>query len=156
VLIRSAALEDMAAVEAARVATWKVAYRGMIPDAYLDALDVRPERIAWLERRFSQGGVATFVAVEGATVVGMATTGPSRDDDLPDVGELYGLYVRAEHWRSGLGSALMRQCGTVTSLWVLEANHRARAFYESQGFAADGHVKEREFGQLVTEVRYVR
>lgn len=154
-LIRPALVEDMAEVEAARIATWKTAYRGIVPDAHLDALEVRPDRIAWLEERFRTGEFVTFVAVD-EQVVGMATVGPSRDADLPEVTELYGLYVRPEHSRTGVGSALMEQCHTARLLWVLEANARARAFYEKQGFRADGASKQRDFGRPVVEVRYVR
>jgi GNAT superfamily N-acetyltransferase len=56
------------------------------------------------------------------------------------------LNVRPEAWRSGVGTALMgralatfRSDGRRTaSLWVLERNHGARAFYERLGFETDG------------------
>jgi hypothetical protein len=41
------------------------------------------------------------------------------------------------------------------SLWVFEANERARAFYRKQGFAEDGSsVDEPYFG--IPEIRMVR
>ena len=127
----------------------------MIPDAYLDALEVRPERIAWLEERFAQECVETFVAMD-EELVGMTTVGPSRDEDRLGVRELYALYVLPSQWRQGAGSALLEVCGDVELLWVLAANARGRAFYERHGFRADGVAKERHFDGPVFEVRYVR
>jgi hypothetical protein len=41
------------------------------------------------------------------------------------------------------------------TLWVLEDNPRARAFYERAGWAADGDWKaEQRFGVRAAEVRY--
>jgi ribosomal protein S18 acetylase RimI-like enzyme len=42
------------------------------------------------------------------------------------------------------------------TLWVLEANERARRFYAGFGFAADGTRKLLDFGELVPELRYRR
>ena len=42
------------------------------------------------------------------------------------------------------------------SLWVLEANDRARRFYATVGFGPDGARMLRDFGVPVAEVRYRR
>ena len=49
--------------------------------------------------------------------------------------------VRPDHWSAGLGREGIRARGgrrSATSLWVLEANHRARRLYESLGWAPSG------------------
>jgi hypothetical protein len=40
------------------------------------------------------------------------------------------------------------------TLWVLEANRRARSFYESFGFTPDGDMKDDDQWFAVREVRY--
>jgi GNAT superfamily N-acetyltransferase len=110
-------------------------------------------------------------------IVGYASFGPERDVlDMPwpypltsagsggEVAELYALYVHPAWWSTGTGRALMDQvlakvCATgyrCITLWVLEANARARRFYQRAGFTPDGarHVLDDLGG--VTEIRYRR
>jgi GNAT superfamily N-acetyltransferase len=43
------------------------------------------------------------------------------------------------------------------TLWVIEANPRARRFYEREGWHPDGVERREEIGEVeVTEVRYRR
>ena len=155
VVVRPALASDLAAVEQVRLDTWRVAYRGMIPDDILDGLTVTEERVAWLEQRFAGGDVETLVATDSDTVIGMASVGACRDDDLSGLTELYALYVLPSHWDTGTGKALLMAAGDLQVLWVLEANARARAFYERHGFRPDGHSKVLDLGAGVPEVRYV-
>ncbi|HLM90356.1 MAG TPA: GNAT family N-acetyltransferase [Streptosporangiaceae bacterium] len=110
-------------------------------------------------------------------IVGYASFGPERDVlGMPwphpltpagsdgRVAELYALYVHPAWWSTGTGRALMdrvlarvRAAGyACITLWVLEANARARRFYQRAGFAPDGarHVLDDLGG--VTEIRYRR
>ena len=65
-------------------------------------------------------------------------------------------------WSSGAGRALIEQCeaelGGVypeATLWVLEENPRARAFYERAGWLPDGARKaEERWGVRAPELRY--
>ena len=148
--IRVATSADALAVETVRITSWRTAYRGMVPDGYLDALVVDAERRA---ARMAEEGLTVLLATEGDAPVGMAAHGPCRDPDRPGLPELYALYVLPEAWRTGVGSALLAAAGDVRSLWVLEANARARAFYERHGFRADGVTKELDLGGPVTELR---
>jgi GNAT superfamily N-acetyltransferase len=114
---------------------------------------------------------------DGAGIVGYASFGPERDvlgapwpHPLTPAGseglvaELYALYVHPAWWSTGTGRALMNevlarvgQAGYAgVTLWVLEANDRARRFYGKAGFAPDGarHLLEDLGG--VTEIRYRR
>ena len=110
-------------------------------------------------------------------IVGYASFGPERDVlGMPwphpltpagsdgRVAELYALYVHPAWWSTGTGRALMDQVlakvcvagYACITLWVLEANARARRFYQRAGFAPDGarHVLDDLGG--VTEIRYRR
>jgi GNAT superfamily N-acetyltransferase len=81
-----------------------------------------------------------------------------------EVAELYALYVHPAQWSTGIGGALMdqvlakvRAAGYPSiTLWVLEANTRARRFYARAGFAPDGarHLLD-DLGGVI-EIRYRR
>jgi len=65
--------------------------------------------------------------------------------DLPDYLNIKVFYVDPEHFRQGIGRQFMDYALNLARaggypgvlLDVLEKNHRARAFYESCGFAQD-------------------
>ncbi|MFE1147827.1 GNAT family N-acetyltransferase [Streptomyces albidoflavus] len=169
--VREMAVGDAAAVSAVRVAGWRAAYAGVIPGAYLDAMSVARDA-ALREERFAAGraaGLCDLVAVGAdGQVVGWACCGP-RDTpgDGPGAGEgeVYALYVRPDLLGRGVGRALLdavheeaarRGWGTLV-LWVVEANARARRFYEAAGYRADGGAQSEEYdGVAVREVRYRR
>lgn len=160
--VRPATPDDARAVARIHVAGWREGYRGLLPDAHLDALDVEEEVVGWT--RALTGGVDALVAHDGDDVLGFATLGPTRDDDLPDAtGEVYALYVRPGTWRRGVGSALLdaaldhlRTRGRdAAGLWTLATNVRARTFYEAHGWHVDGAEKvEERPGLVLHEVRY--
>lgn len=163
--IRPAEIDDAEAVAQAHVATWQAAYEGLMPADFLAALDWR-ERLestrTWLGS--PRPDVATLVAVRGH-VLGFSTFGPVRDEDLiPDnYGEIYAIYVLPEAWSTGAGSGLLKaslramSAYDVVALWVLEANVRARRFYQRHGFAPDASAKTIEIGSAtLPELRYVR
>lgn len=152
--VREARADELAAADAVRIATWQLAYRGIVPDAHLDALAVTEERVAWLLSRYDEGSSTTYVALHDGRVVGMAVRGPGRDEDREGQPELYALYVLPEHWGSGAAQALWEACQPVTSLWVLADNTRARAFYARNGLRPDV-TKVVEVGAPLTEVRYL-
>ncbi|MGW1891377.1 N-acetyltransferase family protein [Streptomyces sp. NPDC002004] len=169
---------DCEAVAEIRVRGWQSAYTGLMPQRYLDALDVArdAERRRELLAR-SDDSVVDLVAVRvppgtpgrgrsDGEVVGWSCHGPSRDADAPaGAAELYALYVRTDAMSTGVGTALLgealRRCATAghgtVQLWVLRDNVRARRFYEKAGFTPDG--AEEPFvvgGTAVPEVRYTR
>jgi ribosomal protein S18 acetylase RimI-like enzyme len=163
--IRPAVAGDAEAVERLRVAGWKTAYRGIIPDAFLDSLPADVERRRARTRQRREGALDS-VAVRDETVVGWVAAGPCRDDDRqePHQGEIYACYVLPRCWRGGVGRLLMAHATEALAasgrgdimLWVLEANVAARCFYETCGFRPDGSRKLADFGELVPEVRYRR
>lgn len=157
VVVLPAVVDDMRAVEAVRIATWKTAYRGLLPDDLLDELRLDDDRVSQLTARFGDDEFDVLVAVAGEQVVGFASSGACRDEDLPGARELWAVYVLPEHWDTGAGAALVAAAGEIDVVWVLEGNVRARAFYERQGFQPDGSTKELErLGPGVTELRYAR
>jgi Acetyltransferase (GNAT) family len=84
------------------VRTWQAAYRGQVPDKFLDELSIDRRTTVWRqviadsERPVNQ----IFVLEENERVVGFAHVMPSRDDDAGEgVGELTAIYVFPARWR---------------------------------------------------------
>jgi ribosomal protein S18 acetylase RimI-like enzyme len=161
--LRRATGADAVAVAAMHVRAWQTAYRGIVPDPFLDSLDVAARAGRYSFDRAEPGGPETWIAVDGKDVVGMVNISRSRDEDLPELGEVRALYVAPDRWRSGAGSTLMARAErlltdagfTEALLWVLEDNARACGFYEAAGWEVDGRVKTVEIGgRELGEVRY--
>lgn len=168
---------DIDAVSAVRVRGWQAAYRGLMPQAYLDAMSVAADaerRRSWFGHRPPE--VSDLVAEQDGAVVGWACVGPARDPDIapgpeelpapwPTAGELLALYVTPGLIGTGVGRALMaagaaraRASGyRALYLWVVRGNARARRFYERAGFVPDGAQEAYEVGgRSVPELRYRR
>ncbi|MDX3380843.1 GNAT family N-acetyltransferase [Streptomyces niveiscabiei] len=164
--VRPMVLADCPRVAEIRVRGWQTAYRGLIPQPYLDSLSV-PEDADRRRAHFENAGedVVNLVAERAGTVVGWACHGPYRDGErLTDDAELYALYVDAACFGSGVGHALLQETRRRLAsrgrerlyLWVLRDNARARRFYERAGLAPDGAEEPFEAGGAqVPEVRYV-
>lgn len=162
--VRAAVPEDALGAARVHVRSWQSAYRGLIDQDYLDSLE--PE--VWAARyTFGRRGLqpSTLVAVDGATICGLVTTGLCRDKDLANFGELLAIYVDPEHMSTGVGRLLiaaarerLRRVGvTSAALWVLDGNVRARRFYERDGWRFDGARRTQTYGSApVDEVRYRR
>jgi ribosomal protein S18 acetylase RimI-like enzyme len=162
--VRRARIEDAARIAEIHVRTWQAAYRGIIPDSLLDCLSISKRQTFW-EDRLAANEVEVLVAAAGDAICGWLAYGRSRDADTnPAVAEVYGLYVDATAWRCGAGTLLWnhaRDRMTETNieyvtLWVLEANTRARRFYEAMGFQHEtGQVKQfQRENTILPEVRY--
>lgn len=166
-VVRDARPEDAHEIGRIHVETWQAAYRGQIPDEYLDGLSIESRVEAW-QRTLSEGDLEwpemeVWVAERDGRVIGFCGAGPGRDGDASeDVGEVYAIYVDSEHWDSGAGAALMNHAVEalrgrfrVATLWVLDTNERARRFYERGGWKADGTEKKDDArGFTLNEVRY--
>jgi GNAT superfamily N-acetyltransferase len=163
-VIRRAEVADAAAGAWCHLTCWREAYAGILDPGRL------VEKTSDVERRTENWagalavGVVRWIAVNqdpaaqvADQVIGFAAPGPCGDDDAPTPLELYAIYVRKEWWGTGLGERLLDVAigREAASLWVLEDNHRAQAFYRRHGFAPDGmRVDEPTFG--VPEIRMVR
>ena len=176
VVIRSASAADAAQIAAVVRDSWFAAYDGIIVPALIDQATA-PDGGARIRQSFRTRPWQKMIAAVEAGIVGYASYGPERDVlDTPwpypltpagsdgQVAELYALYVHPAWWSTGTGRALMDRVlarvkiagYTCITLWVLEANARARRFYQRAGFAPDGarHVLDDLGG--VTEIRYRR
>jgi GNAT superfamily N-acetyltransferase len=167
--LREARRGDELAVADVHVRAWQEAYRGLIPDEYLDALDPRDRSERYTFESDDPAAPTTVVAVaaddDSEAIVGFATICPSRDVDAPDLGEVVALYVDPDRYQGGVGRLLMtearrrlRDAGfTDALLWVLDGNDRAARFYEREGWEPDGARRvEHPYGVVSNVSRFRR
>ena len=164
--VRRATPNDAPGIAVVHVTSWQRAYRGLLPQEFLDSLSVEARTRTWTQNLEQPllPGAATFVAEHDGRVIGFASVGPSRDEDAePGAGELWGLYLHPDHWGAGHGHALhahamdaLTATGvTGATLWVLTTNKRARRFYELHGWVDDEQDKTAWVGDVrLEETRY--
>jgi RimJ/RimL family protein N-acetyltransferase len=164
--IRRAQPGDAERIAAIQVRAWQTAYRGVMPDAYLDELNVGDRAHYWRGQLLALPPAQRLkVIVDDGVVVGFAVAGPEHDGRAADIGELYAINLAPQVWGRGLGRALLRDITAELAglghreavLWVVPENDRARRFYESEGWRDDQVRREDEvFGVVVPEMRYRR
>jgi ribosomal protein S18 acetylase RimI-like enzyme len=162
--LRPAEPGDALAVAQVHVRAWQIAYRGLLPDEYLDQL--RPEDRAAKYNFANPDSFQphTIVAIEAGEVAGFATTARSHEADLPGYGELSALYVDPERWGRGIGTELAAARTRLSELgfrnamlWVLKGNARAERLYRADGWAGDGRQRtDTVWGVDVEEIRFKR
>ncbi len=157
-LVRVAVPADAPALGDVHVACWREAYAHLFSPAFLAALDVDERRQQWARRLAGPGPGQALVAVADGRIVGLAWSGPSRDEPPVRELELSDLYLLAAQHGTGLGQALLDAAlgNRPASLWTAEDNPRAVAFYARNGFTADGARKVEPSWEDLAEVRLVR
>ena len=130
--------DDRMAISRVYETSWRHAYRGVIPQDYLDGIP----RGRW-STAIDAPGRETLLLLDGESIVGVCSFGASRLARLAGWGEIISIYLLPESMGKGFGtrlfraalSALERQGYRDVFLWVLEENRVARRFYERMGFA---------------------
>lgn len=146
--------DDCLAVGRVYLESWRYAYQGILPQAYLDGLSAG----RWA------GARPALLLLDGERIAGTSAFGPSRFDRWPDWGEIISLYLLPAYMGQGCGAALLRAAirqlrhmgYEQVFLWVLEENRHARRFYEGQGFVFGGEYRQDCIGgKSVREARYI-
>jgi L-amino acid N-acyltransferase YncA len=167
VKVRSAEKKDAAQIAKIHVGTWQYAYRGQVPNAFLDSLSVEQRTTHWQDTLSrSEQMSQTFVAELNSRVIGFCSVGPCRDADMDkSTGELFAIYVDADFMNKGAGSDLEEvglnylkvQGYKKATLWVISSNEKTIKWYKNKGWEAEGKTKidERDGFQLLEE-RYIK
>ena len=159
--IRPATADDIPQISRMMAASWKAGYRGILPDAYLETLS--DDR--WVGLIDALPEVEVLVLLDGFEVIGAASLSPAREAAFAGWGELVSLYILPRYFDRGTGVPLLEAVETAllvrgfreAYLWVLADNHRARHFYERQGWHLQGDRLTEEIGGIsFTCLRYVR
>lgn len=140
--------------------SWKFAYKGLLPQAYLDGIAAG----RWAAHA-DRAGMHTLVAKEGKNLIGTASFCASRFPAFADSGEIVSIYFLPAYIGKGHGAPLLNAaCAGLKALgfcdvflWVLEENVRARQFYEKAGFVCSGQFLDDTIGgKALREVQYCR
>ncbi|GIF78563.1 GNAT family N-acetyltransferase [Asanoa siamensis] len=157
--VRPARPEDAAEIARIQIATWRVAYRRMLPRHVLDDLDE-----AWIAERWSAAVEQppsprhrVLVAVEQAEqsyLVGFAASGPADEQALApeepalpdDVAAITDLLVEPRWGRRGHGSRLLaasvdlwrEDSFAFAVAWAYDGDAATRKFLTTAGWAPDG------------------
>ena len=155
--VRKASLEDVEEIGHVHYEAHVQTYSGKFPEGVIESFPASERAKMWT--RFLTGNFGElWVADLGGRIVGFAATGtPSDDPPMRDL-ELGSIYLLAAHHGSGLGQERLDVAlgGRGASLWVLDDNPRARAFYARNGFSPDGTDNIDEHFGNVREIRMVR
>jgi len=140
-IVRPARPGDEHAVARIRLASWQAAYRGIVPDSYLDRMSAEENAPQWEPiARGAQPGARLLMCEDRDRVVGFAAFGAARPPQHGYSGELYAIYFLPEASGKGFGRALVSDvmrglCELGHDdmiLWVMEQNAGGRRFYESR------------------------
>lgn len=172
--IRPATPADAQDIARIHADSWRSAYRGLLPQHYLDAMSPFTLRVRWQRRlrwndsRPAERDSDVWVIELEQRVLGFSVLEPVMDDDddlAGFAGEVSMLYVDPEHTRQGLGHTLLERSLELLAereyywvvIWVLALNRPARAFYERAGLRPDGAYRQDRFvNENVTVLRYAK
>lgn len=165
-IVRKAELKDAAGIAKVHVGTWQSAYKGQMPDSYLDSLSIEKRTDSWHDILSKpEGNADTLVAEVNGEVIGFCSVSKCRDEDMPEnTGELWAIYVDKNYAGKGAGTALLSkglsilkdEGFTKATLWVLSSNDKTRKWYESKGWRVEGKTKtDKRDGFELHEVRYI-
>ena len=141
------------------------AYQGIASEEYLSSKNLEDCLKQW-SKNIHDVTSSVVVAEENNEIVGLASFGRARDDDLDETatGEIHAIYVAPRLWGNGVGRQLCQHVlGTLNSsgntavvLWVLDSNVAAIGFYERIGFSRDSKSKTVNMGRELRAVRFRR
>jgi ribosomal protein S18 acetylase RimI-like enzyme len=141
VQIHKARIEDSARMAKVQVDSYRMAYAGIFPQAYLDQLSYEEQEQDWRDWMTSRPEDLLYLAeMTTGEIAGYALACPGPTEIPPYDSELIALHVLPGHQRQGIGRQLVaavagqlqqRGCRSLM-LWVLEENG-ARGFYERLG-----------------------
>jgi ribosomal protein S18 acetylase RimI-like enzyme len=161
--IRKAEINDAPVLAKVHVDSWRVTYKGIIPESHYEIFTYQNKELTWSER-LSKQTEEIYIAEEDRQPVGILSIGPGRDEDLDQniAGEIKTIYILPEHWRHGIGTILVKKAEKEfrnhgykeIMVWVLAENTRARIFYEKRGYEPDGKEKTLLLGKELLAFRY--
>ncbi|WP_035289166.1 GNAT family N-acetyltransferase [Clostridium sp. KNHs214] len=161
--VRYADVDDAKILGQIHSESWKVAYKGVVPDEVLNNITAE-KRQKYFEKALTEGWEEDAIIFKDNKAVGLICIGKCRDADKEEFwGEIWGIYLLPEYWNMGIGfelinwglNELKRRNYKKIALWVLEGNLNARNFYEKMGFKHDGTIKKITIGKTLNEYRYV-
>lgn len=153
--IREMIPEDIGQVRRIYTLGWQNAFRGIVPQTYLDTMNLDD---------WAPPLNGAYVLTDKETVLGTSSIAPARDSAFEGWGEIISIYVLPQLIGQGYGhllftfvqDKLLQQHFENRYLTVFEDNRLARRFYEKHGFSWNGErLPIRVGGKDLTELRYI-
>jgi GNAT superfamily N-acetyltransferase len=151
-MVRRATGTDLPHIAEIHVASWCDAYRGVIPDAAIDARTVESAAQMWAASLAKFPDNLAVAEMAAGHIAGFSCAGPVTDTErsAPYEFEVYALHVRPGRRRNGIGAALLhaaiaraRDDLGLRSMIIrtLQGLHLSRRFYEREGgtLISEGH-----------------
>ena len=164
ITIRKVSIDDAYDFALNHITCWQDAYKGIIPEDYLDNMSSELEQRAEKNRQIlANPGDCEYCCVElNGEMIGRLVFGKSHDEDKSDAGEVHAIYLLAPFWGNGYGKQMLiyalaelKQAGyKEATIWVFKENIRGRQFYEKHGFVLDGKEMELVCGKSLKCLRY--
>ena len=156
---------DATGVATIQVDCWRKAYAGIVPDKYLESLNVNSKAKSWESGLSINPDVVRIVALEKNVPFGFIAGLENRSSAFyPDISsEAWSIYVHPDHWKKGIGKMLFlafieemkKLKHTSMIVWALEENLPARTFYESMGGVLLNQKQTQTYGgKSLAEVAY--
>ena len=139
---RIAEIIDAESVAQVHVASWQSAFKGLMPDDFLNALSVSERAEAWQKNMHEHYGSLWVIEDAGGNICGFSCSDKaitSREYGFD--GEIFGIHIHPKAKRMGYGRQLMASafsylqsldCQNV-GLWTLRDQNPARHFYDTLG-----------------------
>ncbi|WP_373845349.1 GNAT family N-acetyltransferase [Clostridium sp.] len=163
VKIRKATLKDVNTISNIYALSWKSAYKGIVPQKYLDELKSN-FWVSSFQNWIKYNILTVQIICENELPVGCVAYGKGRDIKFSDWGEIVSIYLLPDYFRKGYGQKLLQTAIIDMKikgykdcyLWVLKENINARDFYESNGFVCNKDECSCEIMQKqLIDVRYI-
>ncbi len=160
--IRSAEIKDAPAIAKVHVDTWQMAYRGIVPQDYIDNLTVQNRTMSWVRLLERNTDLITLVSENhDGRIVGFASGGRIRHREPRFEAEISTLYVAPHAQRQGHGRRLFMALSNRLAqrgfkglfVWVLAEND-ARSFYETLGGREVSEITRDFAGEPLREIGY--
>jgi GNAT superfamily N-acetyltransferase len=161
-VLRRATSADAALIANMHAQSWASAYRGILPDAFLDH-EMPAERAAHWSTRFQEladGAGEAFIALQDERPIGFVCLIAPDESGSVLVDNLHALPGAKG---TGLGTSMLAtaaqwardQGANSMHLYVLEPNVAAIGFYESRGWRLSGRENDTMGGIDIIALRYV-
>jgi len=160
IVIRKALPEDAYDYALCRISCWQSAYKEIIPDDYLSSMITESEKKQLIEKYKNNlsnpGNCEYYCVICSEQMIGFFII-DKRECDI------WAIYLIEEFRSRGYGtqilsfaiSELRHTTSREISLWVFEANVRARHFYENNGFSFNGTTKrDSKYGAMLAQLQY--
>lgn len=146
--VRPARTGDAEQIARVHSSAWRETYAGVLSEQFFEDAAHERRRGMWTAL-LADPPSSTTIAIgqrQDGRIVGFATSGDARGTNAEHGFaparplHLFTIYVLAAEHGTGLGQALLDAVlgNRPAQLWVLRGNARAIAFYQRNGFRADG------------------